>query len=194
VFAEFFWLEVTHGVSKLGKMGFGVKESRAPSSDVRRKTWDRGAEPISVRPPADPMSGQYSCLDSEAQDSLVARRVRQMTRAYGAQKYEEALGCATRVLSIMPGHPHAIACADACSNNLERDYVACLGGMSIVLEIVVEGSLLRDLLRDPRTAFLVPLIDGELSLDEVLDHCGERRLDALRVLVELAQKGAIRSV
>lgn len=180
-------------VNKRGRIDRPAKESPVETSGVRSRTRDPGAEAITVRPLAAPMSGRYSRLDSEARDSLVSRRVRQMNRAYDAHDYEGALISAARILSMVPGHPHAIACTDACSGTLEREYLAQLGGILVVFEIAVEGPRLGDLLRDPRTAFLVPLL-GELELGEVLDYCGERRLDALRVLVDLVRKGVIRAL
>jgi hypothetical protein len=44
---------------------------------------------------------------------------------------------------------------------------------------------------DSRTGFLLSLIDGASTFEAILDVCGMPRLDALRILDDLVQRGAI---
>jgi hypothetical protein len=44
---------------------------------------------------------------------------------------------------------------------------------------------------DHRAGFLLSLVDGSSTLEAILDVCGMPRLDALRILHELVQRGAV---
>jgi hypothetical protein len=44
---------------------------------------------------------------------------------------------------------------------------------------------------DPTITFILSLIDGDLSFENVLDICGFSRFDALRLLVRLKEDGII---
>ena len=47
---------------------------------------------------------------------------------------------------------------------------------------------------DNRAGFVLSLVDGELSLDEILSVCSLPQLDALRILVQLLQEKVIEVV
>jgi hypothetical protein len=53
-------------------------------------------------------------------------------------------------------------------------------------------SQLRWLGLDHRSGFLLSRIDGLSTVDELLDVCGMPRLEALKTLSELLERGAIR--
>jgi hypothetical protein len=58
-------------------------------------------------------------------------------------------------------------------------------------QVVVAGSEWKSLPLDPRRAYLLSLIDGMLSIGDVLDICGLRRGEAIAMLAGLIQTGVV---
>lgn len=81
--------------------------------------------------------------------------------------------------------------ADECRRTLTRMYMARLGPAGSLLRIAVPLTDIRWMTLDHRAGFVLSLVDGASTVDELLDICGMPRLDALRILVELREKGAL---
>jgi hypothetical protein len=60
-----------------------------------------------------------------------------------------------------------------------------------VPQVVVAGHEWAKLPLDPRRAYLLSLIDGMLSIGDVLDVCGLRRGEAIAMLAGLIQSGVV---
>jgi hypothetical protein len=58
-------------------------------------------------------------------------------------------------------------------------------------QVVVAGRDWPSLPLDPRRAYLLSLIDGMLSIGDVLDICGLRRGEAIAILAGLIQTGVV---
>jgi hypothetical protein len=70
-------------------------------------------------------------------------------------------------------------------------YTARIGLLSQVATVAVPPDQIRWLSLDHRAGFLLSLIDGHSTLDEVLDISGMPRLDALRILFSLIEERVI---
>jgi len=103
-----------------------------------------------------------------------------------------ALACAELVLGRDRGNEQAQRCADNCQRRLLNLYSSKIGGMKSVLRRAMDDMELRWLGLDHRSAFLLSRVDGVASVEEVLDVCGMPRLEALKTLVDLLDRGAIR--
>jgi hypothetical protein len=57
--------------------------------------------------------------------------------------------------------------------------------------VVLTNEQLIALPLDPRRAFLLSLIDGTLTVEDVLDVCGLERAEAIEMLAALVQNGII---
>jgi hypothetical protein len=57
--------------------------------------------------------------------------------------------------------------------------------------VAIQQEEIRWLSLDHRAGFLLSLIDGSLSIEELLDVCGMPRLDALRILFGLFDQRVI---
>ena len=73
-------------------------------------------------------------------------------------------------------------------------YVTRLGDGSKALRLAVSVEELRWLTLDHRTGFLLSRIDGETTVDELLDLSGMPSLDTIRALFELVQQGVLEVV
>jgi hypothetical protein len=105
--------------------------------------------------------------------------------------YTGALEMAELMLAEEPGNEEAAGCAEKCRTVLENMYAARLGPLERVPMIVVPRAQMRWLSMDHRAGFILSLIDGSSSVDMILDVSGMPKLDALRILHELAQRKII---
>jgi hypothetical protein len=70
-------------------------------------------------------------------------------------------------------------------------YLARLGSPTQVVRVAVPSDQIRWLSLDHRAGFLLSLIDGRSTIEEILDISGMPRLDALRILYGLLDQRAI---
>jgi hypothetical protein len=105
--------------------------------------------------------------------------------------YDGALTLAEGILAAEPGHAEAQRYADSCRDMLRQMYLSRVGGGEQVPRVVMSPEQLRWLTLDHRTGFLLSCVDGQSSIDEILDVCGMPGLDAVRMLFDLFQKGVV---
>ncbi len=81
--------------------------------------------------------------------------------------------------------------ATSCRDVLTQMYLSRLGGLDQVISVVLAPEELRWLNLDHRAGFLLSLVDGVSTIEELLDISGMTRLDALRILATLREQRAI---
>ncbi len=123
-------------------------------------------------------------------DSLMTW-VARMRDAFVARDHEAALVAAQRVLALDSASEEARVIAAKCRGTVEEVLVAVLGGPNATYEIAAKGVLARALESDRRTGILAVMIRSDFSLAEILEACGELRLEALRVMDELVRNGTV---
>jgi hypothetical protein len=131
---------------------------------------------------------------SEPAPNSLPGRVREMQELLDAHNYSNALVLAESVLATEPGHALARRCAERCREALAQKYLDRLGGREVVPRVTMSPDEVCGLALDHRAGFLLSLIDGATSVDEVLDGASMPALDALRMLYELREQGAIEVV
>ncbi|MDX2053749.1 MAG: hypothetical protein SFV15_15210 [Polyangiaceae bacterium] len=102
-----------------------------------------------------------------------------------------ALTLASGILDAEPEHVEAARYARHSENVLIQMYSARLGALSQVVALRVDPAQVRWLSLDHRAGFLLSLIDGNLSLEQLLDISGMPHLDALRILHGLFEQQII---
>ncbi|MEO7329947.1 MAG: hypothetical protein ABI193_15325 [Minicystis sp.] len=108
-----------------------------------------------------------------------------------ANDYAEALSLCERELLATPESAEIQRYAEACRAMLARAYLGHLGRRSDVPRIVMGGAQLRHVNLDRWAAFVMSRVDGESSIDEIVDISGMVELDTLRILYELVQQGVV---
>lgn len=110
---------------------------------------------------------------------------------YDLGDFTGALVVAEGVLEDDPHNAVARRYVDDCRDMLLRMYLSRIGDTSQVPRVVMEPEQLRWLTLDHRAGFLLSCIDGASSIEELLDVCSMSPLEALRILYDLLQQGAI---
>lgn len=115
----------------------------------------------------------------------------EMRERFSLGDYSGALVVAEAILEDDPNHQEALRCVDNCRQVLEQMYTARIGPLDRVPFVAVPLEQLRWLNIDHRAGFVLSHIDGNCSLEQILDVSGMPTLDALRILYELVQQRVI---
>ncbi len=122
----------------------------------------------------------------EAPDTKTALRDR-----FDVGDFSGALIVAEAILAADPSDTEAARYAEKCRTTLQAMYLARLGGLARVPMVTVPRDQIRWLSLDHRAGFLLSLVDGRTSLEDILDMSGMPALDAMRIVFELAQQNVI---
>ena len=190
----------------------------APGSPVERKPeqpvdaahdgWsrDRVSRGSGVHPAVSPIPSPPALEEEEDRPSsvealgLVERRrpsepaldlATEMSERFALDDFTGALRAAELLLGRVPDHEEARRYAALCRSRLEQIYRARLGSLGAMPNVVVPESEVRWLGLDHRTGFLLSLIDGRHSIEQLIDVSGMGRLEVLKNLVELLDAGTI---
>jgi hypothetical protein len=141
--------------------------------------------------PLDHDGGAFD-LVNRAKPSQQLDLVGEMEELYALDDLTGALRFAELVLGREPENAQARRCAENCRRRLLSLYSSKIGDLSAVPVPALDDTQLRWLGLDHRAGFLLSRVDGMSSVEEVLDICGMPRLEALKTLVDLLDRGAIR--
>ncbi len=103
-----------------------------------------------------------------------------------------ALATAEIILGQSPDDAEAKACAHACRAKLAEEYTAGIGRLDQVPVLAAPLSELDASSVGHRAGFVLSQVDGETTLEAILDVSGMPSLDALRIVRELLRRGFIR--
>ncbi|HEY1960331.1 MAG TPA: hypothetical protein VGH28_32195 [Polyangiaceae bacterium] len=121
----------------------------------------------------------------------IVEPVQEMRERFSLGDYSGALVVAESILEDDPSHVEALQCETSCRQVLEQMYTARIGPLDRVPFVAVPPEQLRWLSLDHRAGFVLSHVDGNCSLDQILDVSGMPPLDALRILYELLQQRVI---
>ncbi|MFO0613702.1 MAG: hypothetical protein U0414_14000 [Polyangiaceae bacterium] len=102
-----------------------------------------------------------------------------------------ALMRAEGILQTEPDNIGATYFATMCQEKIRDLYFARLGSGEGIPHVQVGPDAIVALALDHRSGFLISLIDGIASIDDVLDMSGMPPIEALRLLLELKNEGVI---
>jgi hypothetical protein len=135
-----------------------------------------------------PMTGD---ADSVPPLPTLDEATRDMQACYEVGDFSGALSAAERVLEINADDVEANRYAQSCREVLTQMFSARLSPLDRTVSIAVSPEQIRWLSLDHKSGFLLSLIDGSSSIEELLDISGMPKLDALRILLTLAQQKVI---
>ena len=120
-----------------------------------------------------------------------AREQADMKDRYAMGDFTGALVIAEGILESNRHDNEAHLCAERCREVLTQMYSARLGPHSQTVTVVIPNDEIRWLSLDHRAGFLLSLVDGSLTLEEILDISGMPKLDALRLMFTLFDQHVI---
>lgn len=136
-----------------------------------------------------PMAG----LQSPPPPAAPARGgAKEMQECYAVGDFSRALEIAEELLARSPDDFSARRCAQNCRDVLTQMYAARIGPLDQVLSVSVSPEEVQWLSLDHRAGFLLSLVDGQSTVDEILDISGMTRLDALKILNDLTERQVVR--
>lgn len=125
------------------------------------------------------------------QEGLLRAKLDKVRARFEVGDFSGALVLAEAMLEEDPRHLAATCYADSCRAMLRQMYLVRIGDKACVLRQVMDSEQVKSLHLDHRAGFLLSLADGMNTIDEILDVAGMPALDALRILYELIQEGAV---
>ncbi|HEX4352425.1 MAG TPA: hypothetical protein VHZ95_05915, partial [Polyangiales bacterium] len=150
--------------------------SAMPLGDLPSETWGGGALDLVDR----------------SRPLLPPDLVGEMEELYALDDLTGALRHAELILGRIPDHEQAQRCAANCRQRLVQLYSSKIGRLDRTVVQALGDSQLRWLGLDHRSGFLLSRVDGISTLEELLDICGMPRLEALKTIADLLDRGAIR--
>ncbi len=197
--------------------GAHPSEAPQPDADVAvpeegEDGWARARSEGSVPPPPPrretkserPSSPLPSKKSSESSDvvRLVTARSRppgssevdltgQMRDRLAVGDFTGSLQLAELILGADSRHEEAARIAERAKEHLVQFHLARLGGLSAVLGVRVAGADVRWLGLDHRAGFLLSLVDGTTTVEEIVDVSSMPKHEALRLLAELLEASAV---
>lgn len=115
----------------------------------------------------------------------------EMKDRYATGDFSGALVVAEGILDADPSHEEARRCQTRCTEVLSQMYLARLGSLEQVVRVALSSDQIRWLSLDHRAGFLLSLVDGQSSIETLLDISGMARLEALRILFGLLDQRVI---
>jgi len=146
---------------------------------------DRDSLELDLRGPGTPRVGSFAPLSSDDPDVMA------MKDRYATGDFSGALIVAEGILEADPRHEEALRCQVRCTEVLSQMYLARLGSLAQVVRVALSGEQIRWLSLDHRAGFLLSLVDGQSSIETLLDISGMPRLEALRILYALLDQRVI---
>lgn len=148
-----------------------------------------GFDPLLDDDSLPPMSG----FDRPTPHSSTARAgPQEMQECYAVGDFSRALSIAEDILARSPDDPSARRCAQNCRDVLTQMFAARIGPLDQVISVAISPAEVQWLSLDHRAGFLLSLVDGQSTVDEILDISGMTRLDALKIIFDLTQQQVVR--
>ncbi len=142
---------------------------------------------VSTLPPTTPSQGPLVARPSRPiQGALEVMRSRVQL-----DDFTGALELARAILKRDTSNTEAKDVVLICEARLERMYRARIGPLERAPRVLVSGEQLKWLSLDHRAGFLLSMIDGLVTFENLLDLSGMPRMDALQLLADLIENDII---
>jgi len=160
-------------------------QSERPTTRPSGDAWSVDRNRRSLAPPPEPSRGPETPAPLPDDIHL------EIADRFALGDYAAALSAAELQLGLDPSDDNARQYAETSRQRLEARYVTRIGSLDYVFNLAVPAAQVKWLGLDPQAAFLLSLVDGQTTVDQVLEACQTRRLEALRVFTELLEAKAI---
>jgi hypothetical protein len=121
----------------------------------------------------------------------LAREEAKLKERLRLDDFTGALELAERLLKSNAVHPLALSARERCRSNLQQIYSSKLGTLERAPKVLIPPEQVIWLDLDHRTGFVLAQVDGISSYEDLIELSGMDRLEALRLMAQLLQKGVI---
>jgi len=177
--------EPRHGLRHDGR----AKIEQEPTSGLERAR--RAVTPVKRFGSSPSLEGQGLAFVGRLGSPAPPEPLGEMKDRFSMGDFSGALAVAEQILTKEPDEPEAKAVAAKCRDVLYDMYASRIAGMDREVSVKMGPDQLRWLSLDHRAGFLLAMIDGGSTVDELLDVSGMPRLDALRILCDLLDRKVI---
>ncbi|RME26174.1 MAG: hypothetical protein D6806_06655 [Deltaproteobacteria bacterium] len=130
---------------------------------------------------------QVSCAGEAELESLIKGAADLME----LDDFSGALELIEKILQVAPDNQQALQWKSEAEQQLLAMYKSKLGDMNRVPQVRISKEEIIWLNLDHRAGYLLSLVDGRLTIDEIIAICGFPELQALKLLAELVQDNVI---
>lgn len=116
----------------------------------------------------------------------------QMKDCYATGNFSGALEVSEALLRVDPGDLEAQRFVTSCRDVLTQMLLSRIGSTNQYVRVALGPEELRWLNLDHRAGFFLSLVDGTLTIDELLDVSGMAKLESLRILSTLLEQRVLR--
>jgi hypothetical protein len=164
--------------------------------EAESRGWNGRALEATLRPPRSLTPRSYAAQSFEFPNFASAPPanavpISDMKDRFAMGDFSGALQIADSILARDPGHNEARNVATKCQEVLLDMYGSRMPNLDEPPRLVMAPAQLRWLTLDHRAGFLLSMIDGMSTVEEILDISGMPRLEAMRILCELIDKRVI---
>ncbi|MBI5515089.1 MAG: hypothetical protein HY909_15035 [Deltaproteobacteria bacterium] len=138
-----------------------------------------------------PVAAPEAVVDEAARQGSLADRRKELRERFDLGDYTGALVMAEAMLELHRKDPDAIYIADVCRSKLRAIYAGRLGSLTQIPTVIVPPSEMRWLSLDHRAGFVLSLIDGVSTLEEIIDVSTMPPLEVLRTLYNLLSQNVL---
>ena len=163
-----------------------LRETGAGSYRVSTPRSERISQTERTPPPPRSSSGPHSVRDA-------GRLVDQARAALEAGEHDDAVGWAEKVMELLVygGDPSVFKSFRGLVPLLDEIFSTRVGGTSVVVRPGTAARAVRSMNLSPRAAALLALVEGPMTVADVLEQSGMPRRDAIRLLAGLLRRGAL---
>lgn len=159
---------------------YEIDAQRPPTDPARRDE----TIPTDAPPPIQTTGLEFSGRFSSAPPGEKSRAA-QMKDKFAMGDFSGALELAEAVLAETPSDHEARSLASKCRDVLNDMYASRINGLHRVPRVVMTPDQIRWLSLDHRAGFMLSMIDGISSVDDLLDISSMPRTEALRIVCSL---------
>lgn len=127
----------------------------------------------------------------QASAGVSAELEKRMQECMNLHDFSGALQLAENILQAAPGQAGATVVRDECRRALQAMHWSRLGNAASVPTVKLPPDEIIWLGLDHRAGFVLSQVDGTSSYEDIVEVSGMERTECLRILVQLAQAGAI---
>jgi hypothetical protein len=168
----------------------GGNTQPAPDSDTYPKPYSALQKSAALRPPS--VAGSLVALAGRSTAPSLDLVLHRMKDCFTEGDYQGALEAAGQVLMVRPSHATASSYSRSCQRLLAQRHAERIGDLTAVPVIAMTPDQIRWMALDHREGFLLSLIDGQTSIEEIIDIAGMDRADLLKAIANLIEQEVLR--